>query len=558
MRTLPGISAEVVTEEAQPVGAGGGGYLVLDKPWPSMLRGIWGDEERYRETYWSRFEEQGYYFAGDGAKYDDDGAIWLLGRVDDVMNVSGHRISTTEVESALVSHPTVAEAAVVGASDEQTGQGIVAFVILRGNAAKDEAKGEEAIKALRDHVSKEIGPIAKPRQIMVVEELPKTRSGKIMRRLLRDVAEHREVGDVTTLADSSVMDLISAGMTRRILGGLTDPAQGTGPRRASCTWRFSRASGPGGQGVNTTDSRVELSFDVARSPTLPEHLRARAQGRLEGRLVDGVLTVVASEHRSQLRNREAARERLAEMLRTALAPDPPTAAARPGRPRGPAGAGSTRRPAAVRSSACAAARRVASRGRGNARVGTVRARLAGHRAVPVEGCPRKIERTAGGSAVASPTSRGGAEAVPPVLPSIPLSPEPVTRSTEQSIGGLVKEVTAHVSTLVRAEVELAKAEVTAEVKKGVQGSIFFIVAAVIVLFSLFFLFFTVAELLAMWLPRWAAFAITFGIMVLAAALFGLLGYLRVRKIRKPERTISSLKESAQVLSHRGHPEAPPS
>jgi acetyl-CoA synthetase len=210
MRTIPGISAEVVTEEAQPVGAGGGGYLVLDKPWPSMLRGIWGDEERYRDTYWSRFADQGYYFAGDGAKYDDDGAIWLLGRVDDVMNVSGHRISTTEVESALVSHPTVAEAAVVGASDETTGQGIVAFVILRGNAAKD--GGEDAIKALRDHVSKEIGPIAKPRQIMVVEELPKTRSGKIMRRLLRDVAENREVGDVTTLADSTVMDLISSGL----------------------------------------------------------------------------------------------------------------------------------------------------------------------------------------------------------------------------------------------------------------------------------------------------------------------------------------------------------
>ena len=202
------------TTRREPVGPGGGGYLVLDKPWPSMLRGIWGDEERYRETYWSRFDEQGYYFAGDGAKYDDDGAIWLLGRVDDVMNVSGHRISTTEVESALVSHPTVAEAAVVGATDEKTGQGIVAFVILRGGAAEDEAKGEEAIKALRDHVSKEIGPIAKPRQIMVVEELPKTRSGKIMRRLLRDVAEHREVGDVTTLADSSVMDLISEGLEK--------------------------------------------------------------------------------------------------------------------------------------------------------------------------------------------------------------------------------------------------------------------------------------------------------------------------------------------------------
>ncbi|GAA3090797.1 acetate--CoA ligase [Pseudonocardia yunnanensis] len=212
MRPLPGIGATIVDEGGTPVEHGNGGYLVLDEPWPAMLRGIWGDEERYRETYWSRFADQGYYFAGDGAKYDDDGAFWLLGRVDDVMNVSGHRISTTEVESALVSHPTVAEAAVVGASDPTTGQGIVAFVILRGNVAQDEAKGADAIKALRDHVSKEIGPIAKPRQIMVVDELPKTRSGKIMRRLLRDVAENREIGDVTTLADSSVMDLISEGL----------------------------------------------------------------------------------------------------------------------------------------------------------------------------------------------------------------------------------------------------------------------------------------------------------------------------------------------------------
>ncbi|MFI7675118.1 acetate--CoA ligase [Actinophytocola sp. NPDC049390] len=211
-RALPGISAKVVDDQGNEVAAGGGGYLVLDKPWPSMLRGIWGDDERYRDTYWSRFAEQGYYFAGDGAKYDDDGDVWLLGRVDDVMNVSGHRISTTEVESALVSHPTVAEAAVVGASDATTGQGIVAFVILRGGVAEDEAKGTDAIKALRDHVAKEIGPIAKPRQIMVVPELPKTRSGKIMRRLLRDVAENREIGDVTTLADSSVMDLISTGL----------------------------------------------------------------------------------------------------------------------------------------------------------------------------------------------------------------------------------------------------------------------------------------------------------------------------------------------------------
>ncbi|MGH3881156.1 MAG: acetate--CoA ligase [Actinophytocola sp.] len=211
---LPGISAKVVDDQGNEVEKGGGGYLVLDEPWPAMLRGIWGDDERYKETYWARFASQGYYFAGDGAKYDADGDIWLLGRVDDVMNVSGHRISTTEVESALVSHPTVAEAAVVGATDPTTGQGIVAFVILRGGVAEDEAKGEEAIKALRDHVAKEIGPIAKPRQVMVVPELPKTRSGKIMRRLLRDVAENRQIGDVTTLADSSVMDLISAGLNK--------------------------------------------------------------------------------------------------------------------------------------------------------------------------------------------------------------------------------------------------------------------------------------------------------------------------------------------------------
>ena len=208
-KALPGISAKVVDEQGNEVGPGGGGYLVLDKPWPSMLRGVWGDEERFKDTYWSRFKDQGFYFAGDGAKYDKDGDVWLLGRVDDVMNVSGHRISTTEVESALVSHPTVAEAAVVGATDPTTGQGIVAFVILRGNAVDG---GEEAIQALRNHVAKEIGPIAKPRQIMVVPELPKTRSGKIMRRLLRDVAENRQVGDVTTLADSSVMDLISSGL----------------------------------------------------------------------------------------------------------------------------------------------------------------------------------------------------------------------------------------------------------------------------------------------------------------------------------------------------------
>ncbi len=208
MGTLPGISAEVVDDNAKPVGNGGGGYLVLDKPWPSMLRGIWGEPERYKETYWSRYD--GLYFAGDGAKLDDAGAIWLLGRVDDVMNVSGHRISTTEVESALVSHPAVAEAAVVGANDAMTGQAIAAFVILRGGVPN--VGGEELIQELRNHVAKEIGPIAKPKQILVVAELPKTRSGKIMRRLLRDVAENRAVGDSTTLADPNVMKLISEGL----------------------------------------------------------------------------------------------------------------------------------------------------------------------------------------------------------------------------------------------------------------------------------------------------------------------------------------------------------
>src|SRR6476659_3539914 len=197
---LPGISAKVVNDE--------GVYLVVDRPWPAMLRTIFGDDERYRDTYWSRFAAQGYYFAGDGAKYDTDGALWLLGRVDDVMNVSGHRISTTEVESALVSHPAVAEAAVVGAADEMTGQGIVAFVILRGTAVDT---GDALITELRTHVGTEIGPIAKPKRIYVVAELPKTRSGKIMRRLLRDIAENRKIGDVSTLQNSAVMSLISSG-----------------------------------------------------------------------------------------------------------------------------------------------------------------------------------------------------------------------------------------------------------------------------------------------------------------------------------------------------------
>lgn len=209
MTPIPGVAAEVVNDAGEAVPNGSGGYLVLTAPWPSMLRTIWGDDQRFKDTYWSMFSKEGYYFAGDGAKKDDDGDIWVLGRVDDVMNVSGHRLSTTEIESALVSHPKVAEAAVVGAKDEDTGQAVCAFVILREEAGDG---GDDIVAELRKHVRKEIGPIATPRQIMIVPELPKTRSGKIMRRLLRDVAEHREVGDVTTLADSSVMDLISKGI----------------------------------------------------------------------------------------------------------------------------------------------------------------------------------------------------------------------------------------------------------------------------------------------------------------------------------------------------------
>jgi acetyl-CoA synthetase len=212
MKPIPGVVSDVVNDEGESVPNGSGGFLVLKEPWPAMLRTLWGDDERFKDTYWSRFSDQGFYFAGDGAKKDEDGDVWLLGRVDDVMNVSGHRLSTTEIESALVSHPKVAEAAVVGAADETTGQAVCAFVILKESALE---AGEEApdslIQELRSHVQKEIGAIAKPRQVMVVPELPKTRSGKIMRRLLKDVAEHREVGDVTTLADSTVMDLIKKG-----------------------------------------------------------------------------------------------------------------------------------------------------------------------------------------------------------------------------------------------------------------------------------------------------------------------------------------------------------
>jgi acetyl-CoA synthetase len=209
MTPLPGVVADVVNDDGESVPNGSGGYLVLKEPWPAMLRTIWGDPDRYKDTYWSRFK--GMYFAGDGAKKDEDGDLWLLGRVDDVMNVSGHRLSTTEIESALVSHPKVAEAAVVGANDPDTGQAVCAYVILRESAGDG---GPEIVQELREHVANEIGKIARPRQIMVVAELPKTRSGKIMRRLLRDVAENRELGDVTTLTDSTVMDLIREGQEK--------------------------------------------------------------------------------------------------------------------------------------------------------------------------------------------------------------------------------------------------------------------------------------------------------------------------------------------------------
>ena len=212
MSPLPGISAKIVDEEGNELVPGADdaqhvtGYLVLDQPWPSMLRGIWGDPQRYKETYWSRYGDNGWYFAGDGARVDSGGSIWLLGRIDDVMNVSGHRISTTEVESALVAHSGVAEAAVVGASDQTTGQGICAFVILRTHAMHN----DNMVEVLREQVAKEIGKIARPREIHIVTELPKTRSGKIMRRLLLDVAEGRQLGDTSTLVDPSVFEAIRA------------------------------------------------------------------------------------------------------------------------------------------------------------------------------------------------------------------------------------------------------------------------------------------------------------------------------------------------------------
>jgi acetyl-CoA synthetase len=206
MRPFPGISVDVVDNDGRSVGNGEGGFLVLTEPWPGMTRGIWGDPQRFIDTYWTRFE--GRYFAGDGAKRDEDGDLWLLGRIDDVMNVSGHRLSTAEVEHALVGHPAVAEAAVVGASDELTGQAIVAFVTLKQAHELGGADEAPLVAELRDHVATQISPIAKPRQIILTPELPKTRSGKIMRRLLRDVAEHRDLGDVTTLTDPTVVNMI--------------------------------------------------------------------------------------------------------------------------------------------------------------------------------------------------------------------------------------------------------------------------------------------------------------------------------------------------------------
>jgi acetyl-CoA synthetase len=203
-KAFPGVFPEIVDDQGNPVAPGGGGYLTITKPWPSMLRGIWGDPKRYQDTYWSRFP--GRYFAGDGCRRDDEGDFWFMGRVDDVMNIAGHRISTTEVESALVDHPAVAEAAVVGKTDAETGQAIFAYVIARAGVDVTDALGEE----LRDHVAEKIGKLARPKQILFTPDLPKTRSGKIMRRLLRDVAEERTLGDVTTLADPAIVEEIKA------------------------------------------------------------------------------------------------------------------------------------------------------------------------------------------------------------------------------------------------------------------------------------------------------------------------------------------------------------
>ena len=207
---LPGIVAEIVNENGETEPRGGGGYLVLKRPWPSMLRTFYGEDERYVETYWSRFGPH-VYFTGDGAKTDEDGYFWLLGRVDDVINVAGHRISTTEVESALVSHPAVAEAAVIGAHDPLKGEGIAAFVITIGGTSSEELRSE-----LREHVAGAIGKIARPSLLIFTPDLPKTRSGKIMRRLLKDIAEGRELGDATTLRDPAIVQTIKASADKQL------------------------------------------------------------------------------------------------------------------------------------------------------------------------------------------------------------------------------------------------------------------------------------------------------------------------------------------------------
>ncbi len=360
MKALPGVGADVVNDEGESVPNGSGGFLVLTKPWPAMLRTLWGDDERFKETYWARFADQGFYFAGDGAKKDDDGDLWLLGRVDDVMNVSGHRLSTTEIESALVSHPKVAEAAVVGAADEMTGQAVCAFVILRESALTDDGSApDELIEELRKHVQKEIGAIAKPRQIMIVPELPKTRSGKIMRRLLKDVAEHREVGDVTTLADSTVMDLIKkkegagsgGGLTRgsrrqpepvavaedqpaeqgrdqraREHGGLGGVALGAGERQVGHQQRHGEADA-GEQGdaddVTPADRRVELGPGEAGDQPAAEHHADRladheARDHADDHRVADQLTAAgehhAGGHQREERHREARGDRGQEVL----------------------------------------------------------------------------------------------------------------------------------------------------------------------------------------------------------------------------------------------------
>ncbi len=220
-RPLPGLSALVVDDAGEEVPRGAGGYLVIDRPWPAMARTIWGNPERYRDSYWARFADRGYYFAGDGAKYDEDGDIWVLGRVDEVINVSGHRLSTIEIESALVSSPVVAEAGVTGVAHDVTGQTIVAFVIPRSTARPEpddvagwRALGTELTESLRSHVAAEIGPVAKPSRIVPVPDLPKTRSGKILRRILADLVEGRALGDTTSLQDPASIDRIAAILTR--------------------------------------------------------------------------------------------------------------------------------------------------------------------------------------------------------------------------------------------------------------------------------------------------------------------------------------------------------